>query len=210
MRTSPPLRIHPNAGGLPQSRNVVLCNADAMLFRCPCIGIDFLAMIILMIIGAVHVFSGVVCLILGALIFLNTKGTRFHRTLGNVYVLAMLLLNVTALCIYRLTGHFNLFHLFALLSLIMVFVGWIQVYFRRHFKRWFYRHYVYMCWSYAGLVAATSNEAFVRVPALKAIVHRTGNWVILAAQIAILGACALLLSLNRTWLHERYDRLGAT
>jgi len=162
------------------------------------------------IIGAIHILSGVVCLILGAFIFLNTKGTRFHRILGNGYVVAMVLLNVTALGIYRLTGHFNLFHLFAIVSLIMVMVGWTQVYFRRHFKRWFYRHYIYMCWSYAGLIAATSNEAFVRVPALKVIVHRTGNWVILAAQIAILAACALLLTLNKTRLQERYGGLGAT
>ena len=157
-----------------------------------------------MIIGAIHVVCGVACLIFGAVIFLNLKGTRRHRVFGNAYVISMVLLNVTALCIYRLTGHFNLFHLFAILSLVMLFVGWIQVYFRRHFRRWFYRHYVYMSWSYAGLVAATSNEAFVRIPALVTIVHRAGNWVILAAQIVILGICALLLSVNKSRIHQRY------
>jgi hypothetical protein len=65
-----------------------------------------------------------------------------------------------------------------------------------------------MCWSYASLVAATSNEAFVRVPALKAIVHRSGNWIILAAQVVILGICAVLLARNKTRLHQRYGGLS--
>jgi uncharacterized membrane protein len=141
---------------------------------------------------------------LGAVVFFNVKGTRWHRTVGTVYVLAMLAVNVTALCIYHLTGRFNLFHLFAVLSLLMVLIGWSQVIFRRYFHRWFYRHYTYMCWSYAGLVAATSNEAFVRVPALKALVHRTGNWLILATQVLILGLCAVLLRRNQTRLQQKY------
>src|SRR5258708_10591109 len=123
----------------------------------------------------VHTVCGVGCLVLGAFVFFTVKGTRFHRTVGTAYVLAMIALNVTALCIYHLTGRFNLFHLFAVLSLLMVLIGWAQVAFRRYLQRWFYRHYTYMCWSYAGLVAATSNEAFVRVPVLKALVQRIRN-----------------------------------
>jgi uncharacterized membrane protein len=111
---------------------------------------------------------------------------------------------VTALCIYHLTGSFNLFHLFAVLSLLMVLIGWCQVVFRRHFQRWLYRHYTYMCWSYAGLVAATANEAYVRVPALQALVHCTGNWLILATQALILGLSAVLLSCSKTRLQQTY------
>jgi uncharacterized membrane protein len=151
-----------------------------------------------------HVVSGAGCLVLGAFVLFNVKGTRLHRIVGTAYVLAMLVLNVTALCIYNLTGHFNLFHLFAILSLAMVLIGWAQVLYRRRFQRWFYRHYTYMSWSYAGLLAATSNEAFVRVPFLKAIVQTRGNWVILAAQVVILGLCAILLSRNKVQLLEKY------
>src|ERR1051326_4159570 len=95
-------------------------------------------------IGIVHTLCGVLCLIFGGVIFLSPKATRRHRTLGIAYVIAMLVLNLTALCIYHLTGRFNLFHLFAILSLAMVLIGWSQVAFRRHFRRWFYRHYTYM------------------------------------------------------------------
>lgn len=157
----------------------------------------------------VHIVCGASCLVLGASIIFNVKGTRLHRMIGTAYVLAMIALNLTALCIYHLTGQFNLFHLFAILSLAMVLIGWVQVVFRRRLKRWFYRHYTYMCWSYAGLIAATANEAFVRVPALKTIVHRTGNWPILATQAVILGLCAVLLSGNKTRLQEKYAGLNA-
>src|SRR5260370_23008286 len=156
----------------------------------------------------VHTVCGAGCLVLGALVFFNVKGTRLHRTLGTAYVLAMIALNVTALSIYHLTGRFNLFHLFAILSLAMVLIGWAQVVFRRHFQRWLYRHYTYMCWSYAGLVAATSNEAFVRAPALKVLVQRTGNWLILATQRVIPALCAFLLSRNKTRLQQKYASAG--
>ena len=152
----------------------------------------------------VHTLCGAICLVLGAFVFFNRKGNRIHRLVGTIYVISMVALNVTALCIYHLTGRFNLFHVFAILILAMVFVGWAQVVFRHRLKSWFYRHYTYMCWSYAGLVAATSNEAFVRVPVLKAVVQHKGNWVILATQAIIVGVCAVVVSRNRTRLHQNY------
>jgi len=158
------------------------------------------------ILSFIHVVCGTACLGLGAIVFFNVKATRWHRTVGTAYVLAMVAVNVTALCIYHLTGSFNLFHLFAVLSLLMVLIGWSQVVFRRYLRRWFYRHYTYMCWSYAGLVAATSNEAFVRVPLLKALVQRTGNWLILATQVLILGLCAILLRHHQIRLQQKYAR----
>jgi uncharacterized membrane protein len=161
-------------------------------------------MLVVKMLSLFHTVCGVGCLVLGAFVFFNVKGTGLHRTVGTAYVLAMIALNMTALCIYHLTGSFNLFHLFAVLSLAMVFIGWAQVVFRRHFRRWFYRHYTYMCWSYAGLVAASSNEAFVRLPALKAIVQRNGNWIILATQGVILGLCVFFLARNKARLHQKY------
>jgi uncharacterized membrane protein len=151
-----------------------------------------------------HIISGAGCLALSAFVLFNFKGTRLHRVVGTAYVLAMLVLNVTALCIYHLTGRFNLFHLFAILSLAMVAVGYAQVIYRRRLQHWFYRHYTYMCWFYAGLLAATSNEAFVRVHVLITIVQARGNWVILEAQGVILGLCAILLSINKARLHNKY------
>jgi hypothetical protein len=94
----------------------------------------------------------------------------------------MLVLNAAALGIYHLTGHFNFFHVTAILSSFLVFTGWAQVIFRRRLDNWVYRHYMYMCWSYVALVAAAFNEAFVRLAPLKHLVELDGNWVILATQ----------------------------
>lgn len=91
----------------------------------------------------------------------------------------MIGLNVAALPIHNLTGHFNLFHLTAILSLALVLTGWAQVLFRKHLRNWLYRHYTYMCWSYFALIAAAFNEGFVRLAPLKSLVRRNGNWVII-------------------------------
>jgi uncharacterized membrane protein len=139
-----------------------------------------------------HISFSAVSLVLGAFIFLNTKGTKRHRWAGTLYCGSMVGLNLTALGIYNLTGRFNLFHFTALLSLAMVLVGWAQVLFRRRLRNWLYRHYVYMCWSYVALVAASFNEGFVRLTPLKALVHSAGSWVIKVAQAIIFFSPAIL------------------
>jgi uncharacterized membrane protein len=158
----------------------------------------------LLMISFAHVFLSVVCLFVGGYVFLRPKGTQLHRWLGRVYAISMICLNVAALGIYHLTGHFNLFHMTAILSLILVLTGWAQVLFRHRLRNWFYRHYVYMCWSYVALLAAACNEAFVRLAPLKEIVHRDGNWVIIAAQVVLLAAAALLIKRNREGMQLRY------
>ena len=150
----------------------------------------------------VHISLSLVCLVLGALVFANTKGTRQHRWIGTVYCVSMVGLDLAALRIYKLTGRFNFFHFTALLSLTMVLVAWTQVLFRHRLRNWLYRHYVYMCWSYVALVAASFNEGFVRLPPLKALVHRTGNWVIIAT--LLLSVAALLINCRKARTLARY------
>lgn len=152
----------------------------------------------------VHIAFSVVCLVLGAFVLLNTKGTRQHRWVGTLYCASMVGLNLAALGIYNLTGRFNFFHLTAILSLAMVLMGWAQVLFRRRLRNWLYRHYVYMCWSYVALIAASFNEGFVRLAPLKALVHRTGNWVIIITQVVLLCAAALLINRRKAPMLTRY------
>jgi uncharacterized membrane protein len=64
-------------------------------------------------ISILHAACGFLALALGLVVILNNKGTRFHRRLGQTYWLVMLVLNITAFGIYRLNGHFNIFHIFA-------------------------------------------------------------------------------------------------
>jgi hypothetical protein len=61
-----------------------------------------------------------------------------------------------------------------------------------------------MCWSYVALLAASFNEGFVRISLLKAVVHRTGNWVIIATQAVLVGAAALLINHRKARILARY------
>ena len=151
-----------------------------------------------------HVTLAAVSLVLGAFVFLNTKGTWQHRCVGTLYCASMVGLDLAALGIYNLSGHFKFFHCTAILSLAIVLMGWSQVLFRRRLRNWLYRHYVYMCWSYVALVAASLNEGFVRLPPLKALVRRTGNWVIITTQVVLLCAAALLIKHKKARMLARY------
>lgn len=103
---------------------------------------------------------------------------------GRLYVASMLVLNVTAFGIYNLFGRFGVFHWFALASLATIIAGMIPVWFLRRSKNWISPHYQFMAWSYAGLLAATSNEIFAHVPALNGIAGKA-PWVPWACIAAI-------------------------
>jgi len=71
----------------------------------------------------------------------------------------MAILNVSALDIYRLTSHFEPFHVLALLSLATIVRG-VAPALRRQ-PGWLASHYWNMAWSYVGLVAAGCSEIVV-------------------------------------------------
>ena len=152
----------------------------------------------------VHIALSLICLLVGFIIFFKPKGTRMHRLAGKAYCISMIGADLASLRIYNLTGRFNLFHMTALLSLLFVLMGWAQVLFRRKLRKWLYRHYVYMCWSYVALVAAAFNEGFVRVPLLKSVVRQTGNWIIIATQVVLVSVAALLINHNRQRILTQY------
>lgn len=101
----------------------------------------------------VHAGFAVVALLVGPMIFLRTKGDRLHRIAGCIFIAAMVLLNLTALTVYDMTGGPNQFHLFALISLTTVGFGVARI--RR---RDILGHQAYMCWAYAGLIMALANR----------------------------------------------------
>src|SRR5262245_65904896 len=102
--------------------------------------------------GTAHLAPALAALLLGALVLLERKGTPAHRAIGASYVMAMLLTNLTALAIYRLTGRFGPFHALALASPATVALGLRAVIRRR--QGWLHTHYHCMAWSYVGLLAA--------------------------------------------------------
>jgi uncharacterized membrane protein len=126
--------------------------------------------------GLFHTGTAIVALIAGATTLLTRKGTRRHRQIGWLYVASMILLNASALFIYRLFGGFGPFHVGAIFSLVTVVVGvTAAVGARRHGiardpvgrAQGIERHYFWMSFSYAGLAAASVAEAITRLPALR-------------------------------------------
>lgn len=158
--------------------------------------------------GLFHAACGVLALLLGAAIFLTIKGTTAHVRLGWFYAAAMLCLNASALFIYHLTGRFNLFHLLAVFSLFTVSVGLMQPLRRRHLRKWLWRHYQYMAWSYVGLLAATCNEAFVRIGVLQELTTRTGAWLPIGAMFLLVSACGAIIFLKQRGILNRYQAFG--
>lgn len=114
--------------------------------------------------GWVHLVFGLAALVAGTAVLLLRKGTRWHRTLGHVYLTNMIALNVSALFIYRLYGHFGPFHWMALGSLLTLVAGMVPVFTRRPKGRWLALHAAFINGSYVGLVAATAAEITSRIP----------------------------------------------
>ena len=112
-----------------------------------------------------HIVAAVSALILGACVLFVRKGTRLHKQLGYAYFFNMLGLNITALFIYQLTGHFGPFHGAALASLLTLLAGFVPAYLHLPHERWLEFHYEFMNWSYVGLIAAGVSEAATRLPA---------------------------------------------
>jgi uncharacterized membrane protein len=111
--------------------------------------------------GAIHLAAALTAFVLGGAVLVARKGTALHRTLGGGYVVALVMVNVTALGIYRLTGQFGPFHALALLSLAVLFWGVLAAVRRR--PGWLIAHYHGMAWSYIGLLAATCAEVMIRL-----------------------------------------------
>ncbi len=156
--------------------------------------------------GWIHTAFGVVALLAGTAVIVTRKGTRGHRTLGHLYLTSMVGLNVTALCIYNLFGHFGPFHWLAASSLLTLFAGMVPVFTRRPKGRWLERHAIFLAVSYIGLVAATASEIVTRIPGLEA---SFGAAVALTSALVIgIGMALLARTLGRS-IRRTPDRIQA-
>jgi uncharacterized membrane protein len=145
-------------------------------------------------------------LLLGVVILLRPKGTTTHFWTGRAYLAVMICLNVSALDIYHLTGGFNIFHVLAVLNLAIILIGISHFLRRTRPRKWLWRHYHYMAWSYVGLLAATINEALVRVPGLDRLTAATNPWLPLAAMAVLMGLSALVIFSRQRSMLDRYGR----
>ncbi|WP_349354359.1 DUF2306 domain-containing protein [Gracilimonas sp. BCB1] len=107
-----------------------------------------------------HTLMGAIALLSGAFNLVTTKGTKTHRIMGWTYVLSMGALIITSFAIFDLFGGFGPFHVMSMISGVTIALA---VYFplRRHkHKNWLEHHYMWISWSYVGLLMATGSHLF--------------------------------------------------
>jgi hypothetical protein len=124
--------------------------------------------------GLIHTLAALIAVLVGAVIFLRPKGGPWHRRLGYVYSLCMLVVIVTSFAIYRLTGRFNFLHGAAVASSISVGLGFSHAFSRKPKETWYALHFYWMSWSFIGLLAALVAEISTRV-ALPLLLARFGR-----------------------------------
>jgi uncharacterized membrane protein len=130
-----------------------------------------------------HVVAASSALVVGAAVLLLPKGTRAHRVIGAVYVLALVLVNVAALSLHR-ESTFGVFHALAVVSLVTVAVGLSLLVVGQRSPLAIATHAYCMTWSYAGLVAAGCGQLAVSVG------HDLGAWrvpVVIGAVLSVSG-----------------------
>lgn len=157
--------------------------------------------------GWAHTVAALGALVAGAAVLLTRKGTRRHRQLGWVYVASMLLLDGTALLIYRLFGRVGPFHVGAVFSVVTVVAGTAAALGARRARarrdavaraRALERHYQWMTWSYVGLAAAAVSEIATRMPALRL---RPGQGLVFGVTVAL--ATLLVLGVGARMIRRR-------
>jgi uncharacterized membrane protein len=163
--------------------------------------------------GWIHTIAASTALVAGAAVLLTRKGTRRHRQVGWVYVASMLLLNGTALLIYRLFGRFGPFHVGAIFSFVTVVAGTAAALGARRARarrdpvaraRALERHYQWMTWSYVGLAAAAVSEIATRMPALR---PRPGHGMAFGITVAV--ATLLVIGVGAQLIRRRRSALLA-
>ncbi len=158
-------------------------------------------------VGAAHFASACAALLFGLIVLLEHKGTTSHRALGGAYVAAMILLNLTAHGVYRLTGQFGPFHALALVSLAVVIRGVAAAIRRR--AGWLVKHYYFMAWSYIGLLAAACIEVMARMPLFRGVLGGGQRAILFGLSIAVLFAIVGMILLRRlqarALAHHRVD-----
>lgn len=104
--------------------------------------------------GTVHFSLAILCIISGALAIYNQKRSAKHKLPGYVYVVSLLLVNLSALFVFVDSNQFGLFHYLAIISLVTLCAGFIPALTRKPGSTWVNRHAYFMGWSYLGLLSA--------------------------------------------------------
>ena len=128
------------------------------------------------LVGWFHTLFCFVAMFAGARNLIAEKGTPAHRYAGQWYIASMVLLNVSALFIYRAgkvtavqgvrLDRFSAFHWMAVFTLAVIAFAYFAAR-RQHRGIFAYAHPAAMVVSYYMLVGGAVNEVFVHVTSLR-------------------------------------------
>jgi uncharacterized membrane protein len=113
--------------------------------------------------GAIHAALAILCIGAGLIQFLRPKRGAAHRALGYFYVYAMLVADGTAMLVYRFTGHFNLFHVAAIINFVCVVLAVVPLLRSPRPANWRRTHYSFISWSYVSPLSAAATEIVARL-----------------------------------------------
>lgn len=135
--------------------------------------------------GALHLGAATIALVLGSIVLVRRKGDRAHRITGAIFATAMLVVNVSALSMYAMSGGFNMFHALAILSLaaLVPALVMVQLYKRTRKSEYLATHAECMAWAYYGVVGAGFAQAISRGAAPE--IGSGGAWLIIFAFFAV-------------------------
>ncbi|MCB0279162.1 MAG: DUF2306 domain-containing protein [Calditrichaeota bacterium] len=152
-------------------------------------------------IGGIHFVSSVIGLCTGAYILLTKKGTRIHKKTGYVFVVSLVLVNLSALFIYDFNdGSISVFHFLIPVSVIFLSIGFIPMLGERK-ANYLNRHIIGMNGAALGLWAAGATEYFVRE-----LAHGLSRNELMAYSFAISMQFAILITVSITYHIKRYQR----
>lgn len=130
---------------------------------------------------AIHALAASFALFFGAFQLFRKKGTRPHKIIGRVWVLAMYTVIFTSFGITTLNGGFSWLHGLSLLTLVTVSIGLYAV-----FKGNIASHKAFMQGSYFGLLGAFIGVIAVpsrRIPQMA--LHDTSTFIFIAAMLIV-------------------------
>lgn len=107
------------------------------------------------VLGALHVMAALLALATAVVVLVRTKGTTAHVRLGRVYVVLLVLVDLSALLTYRESVP-GPFHLLAVVSLATLTAAVVWSPRRRGSRQ---THGILMIWSVTGLVGAGLAQA---------------------------------------------------
>ena len=136
------------------------------------------------LLGVAHLIFGTGTLLGGFALLLLPKGTTLHKNLGRFFAFSLIFTDFSALNINN-TGHLHAFHLLAVVSLAMLFLGILPVVFSK--SAWAMEmHLRFLYWSIPAPLAAFCAEMLARYPGTAyyahlpvATVHSVIFWLVL-------------------------------